>query len=121
MMSLSQLMLAIFCTLEYSEISLTFYGLFLMSFGFGLGPAAFTLYGELFNINAQSILGPLAMTTFFLLNFTVSGLLTFVSQDEIWKQVMLCVFAVSSVLSGIFTYFFVPETRDRSLLEIHNE
>lgn len=127
-MTFSQLILAILFTLYYSDLYKNnslhpiFYGLFLMSFAFGLGPVSFTLYGELFNVDAQSIVGPVSMTIYFLINSVMSKVIEFVYKEQIdplRDQLLLYLFTAGSALLGIFTYFFVPETLGKSLLETH--
>ncbi|KAM4616817.1 solute carrier family 2, facilitated glucose transporter member 11b isoform 2-T2 [Polymixia lowei] len=92
---------------------------FILSFGLGPGGVTNTLTTELFTQTtrpaAYMIAGSVNWFSFFLIGmifpFIVIGL----------KQYCFLVFLVICCLAGTYIFFVVPETKNKTFLEIHNE
>nr|CAJ77494.1 monosaccharide transporter [Geosiphon pyriformis] len=93
--------------------------LFVSSFAIGLGPIPFLIIPELLPTYGVSAAASLAMGLNWLSNFLV-GLIFPVLKDAL-KNYTFLVFAIITSFGAIFTLLFVPETKGRTLEEIHNE
>lgn len=91
--------------------------IFVISFSSGLGSIPFVLVGELFSNDAKRIIAPFAQSMNFVMAFVIG--LTFPTLvGVIGAGFTFFMFAGFCVLGLLFTIFFVPETKGKSLVEI---
>ncbi|EEB15084.1 sugar transporter, putative [Pediculus humanus corporis] len=87
---------------------------YVIVYGLGFGPVPFVLVGEIFKTEARS-----AATSFstFMLWFEAFLLLKFYGNlsDAFGTEACFGLFAICSALGAVFTYFYVPETKGKSL------
>lgn len=95
-------------------IPVTSMAIYIVVYGLGFGPVPFVIIGEIFKTEARS-----AATSFstFALWFEALILLKYYSNlsDAFGTEACFGLFAVCSALGAIFTYFYVPETKGKSL------
>lgn len=92
------------------------------SIAFSLGTASVTwsLLGELFILEAKKAIAPIAQVINHGLTFII--VLTFTSLvDYIGIENIFYVFGLATFADIVFTYFFIPETRGKSVDEIQNQ
>lgn len=90
---------------------------FLFSFCMGAGPLPWTLIGELFPPNLKSYLSAVASSFMFLLNAILTLVFPLLSAATGMAAVFF-IFALFVATAIVFTIYFVPETKGRSLQEI---
>lgn len=83
----------------------------------GLLTIPFTLLGEMYPANARGLASGITLSAAFTMTFVVLKLYpTFIN---IWGHNNLFLFfGVMSLLSMVYVYFFVPETKGKTLKEI---
>lgn len=88
-----------------------------IGFSVGLGPVPITLLGEIFSDDAKKIIAPFAQTMNLVMSF-VMGILYPVLVNTIGTGLTFYMFAAFCVIGLLFTIFFVPETKGKSLFDI---
>lgn len=94
--------------------------IYVMAFAISLGPIAWLMIAEIFPISIRGLGASIA--TFF--NWASNGLvaMTFLSLiDHIGRSNTFLIYCISCILSLVFVYYFVPETKGYSLeqIELH--
>jgi SP family sugar:H+ symporter-like MFS transporter len=89
---------------------------FVFSFGASWGPVVWVLLGEMFPNRIRVKALALAATCQWLANFTVSQ--TFPVLRDVGLQFAYGLYAIMALLSGLFVYFAVRETKGRELEEM---
>ena len=90
---------------------------YIVSFSMSLGPIALLLIAEIFPLKYRGQMMSYAIITNFVFNFIVTTLFP-ISLDKIGGCLTFLIFAFMCVISILFVYFFVPETKNVSLEEI---
>lgn len=90
---------------------------FELAFGCGTGPVSYVLLGELFNPNAKKVIAPVGKSLN-LIFAAVVGLIFPYLVESIGSAGTFYLFCGFSILALMFTIFFIPETKGKSLLEI---
>lgn len=90
---------------------------FEVAFGCGIGPVSYVLLGELFSPTAKKVIAPIGKA-FNLFLAAVVGLIFPYLVEAIGSSATYFMFSGFSVLALIFTIFFIPETKGKSLIEI---
>lgn len=100
-----------------SWLPLVSLSLFIIAFSLGLGPIPWMMAGELCQIDIKSFVGSTAGTFNWLLSFTVTN--TFNSLNAaIGAGQVFWLFAGIMLIGFVFIFFFVPETKGKSVDEI---
>ncbi|XP_048508261.1 facilitated trehalose transporter Tret1-2 homolog [Athalia rosae] len=95
-------------------------GVFLFAYAIGLGPLQQVVLGEVFPYNVKALAVMVTTLTGSLGAVTVAKLYQIVA--DLWGiQASLWGFAGITVLSALFILFFVPETKQKSLLNIQEQ
>lgn len=90
---------------------------YIASFAMSLGPICWIMVSEIMPLKIRGLAMSAATVSNFAFNFIV--VLSFLPMIEIWgKSASFAVFGGITVLSVIFVYFFVPETKGISLEKI---
>ncbi|KAJ8946865.1 hypothetical protein NQ318_006775, partial [Aromia moschata] len=86
-------------------------------FNFGIGPIPWTVAGELFPSNLKTYLNGITAFSNIICGFLISLLFPTLSQimGMAWS---IWFFAIWTAVSLVFVYYFLPETRGRSFIEI---
>lgn len=88
-----------------------------IGFSVGLGPVPNILLGEIFSDGAKKIIAPFGPTLNLVLSFTI-GLLYPTLVNSIGTGLTFFMFACFCVFGLLFTIFFIPETKGKSLFDI---
>ncbi|XP_055856829.1 facilitated trehalose transporter Tret1 isoform X2 [Episyrphus balteatus] len=92
---------------------------FIVMFSIGFGPVPWLMMGELFASDIKGVAGSIAGTTNWILAFIVTKV--FVNlQNALGAGETFWLFSAITFIGFIFVYFFVPETKGKSLNEIQN-
>lgn len=92
--------------------------IYTMAFAIGLGSMFWLLISELYPLSIRAKAMSFTSSIQWLANFTVS--LSFLPlYDSIGRKATLMLLSFSCMLSVLFTYFFVPETKGLALEDIH--
>ena len=100
-------------------LPLTSLSIFSIGFASGMATIPFILLGEIFSDEAKKIVAPFAQT----MNFVTSSAIGFLFPilfKNIGAGCTFYIFAGSCLLGLIFTTFFLPETKGKSLAEIQS-
>ncbi|KAK6640368.1 hypothetical protein RUM44_012061 [Polyplax serrata] len=93
---------------------------YVVEYGLGFGPVPFVIVGEIFKTEAKS-----AATSFstFVLWFVAFLLLTYYSDlsEAFGTATCFGLFGLCCILGAVFIYFYVPETKGKSLEQILTE
>lgn len=119
-MLLSLLILASVFVLEFSfakYLAVAFCALYIVSFSMSLGPIGLLLISEVFPLKYRGSAMSVAIISNFVFNFIVTGLFP-VSMSKFGGCFTFLIFALICVISILFVYFVVPETKGVSLEEI---
>ncbi|EZA57781.1 hypothetical protein DMN91_003141 [Ooceraea biroi] len=101
-------------------LPLTSLTLFMIAFSVGLGPIPWMLMGELFPAETKAVASGVAVMLNWFLVFLVTK--TFPTMnEELGADTTFWIFAAIMAIATVFTYFFVPETKGKSLQEIQEE
>lgn len=127
LMTLSHISIGTYFALKNSEsgldslnwLPIVSLSVFEMAFGAGMGPVSYVLLGELFSPNAKKVIAPIGKS-FNLFLAAVVGLVFPFLVEAIGSSWTFFMFAGFSVLAFLFTIFFIPETKGKSLIEIQN-
>lgn len=125
LMALSHISIGIYFELKESGHSVEELGwlpivslsVFEVAFGCGIGPVSYVLLGELFSPTAKKVIAPVGKA-FNLFLAAVVGLIFPYLVEAIGSSATFFMFSGFSVLALLFTIFFIPETRGKSLIEI---
>lgn len=92
---------------------------FIIMFSIGFGPVPWLMMGELFAADVKGVAGSIAGTTNWLLAFVVTK--TFVNlKAALGNGETFWLFSGITVIGLVFVFFFVPETKGKSLNEIQD-
>jgi SP family facilitated glucose transporter-like MFS transporter 8 len=91
--------------------------IFIIGFNLGMGTVPFVLLGEIFSHEAKKTIAPFAQTMQFTMSFVI-GILYPALVNTVGTGFTFYIFAGFCLLGLIFTIFFIPETKNKSLGEI---
>ncbi|XP_013108729.1 facilitated trehalose transporter Tret1-2 homolog isoform X2 [Stomoxys calcitrans] len=93
---------------------------FIIMFSIGFGPVPWLMMGELFSSDIKGVAGSIAGTSNWVLAFIVTK--TFEDlKGALGAGPTFWLFAGITIVGAIFVFFFVPETKGKSLNEIQRE
>ncbi|KAK9889778.1 hypothetical protein WA026_007155 [Henosepilachna vigintioctopunctata] len=93
--------------------------IFIITFNIGLGPLPWTLVGEMFSSNTKSLASTISATVNVSVGFSVA--MVFPKLVEIIGYGgVFCCFATSALLSMLFVFRYVPETKGKRFQDILN-
>lgn len=101
----------------HGPVVLVFILIYLAFFSACIGPVFWTLVPEIFPTDVRGIAMTVPVLTQWVANAIVVLLFPF-TFHQIGKQITFGFLAVMCLVQGVFTYFFVPETRNKPLEEI---
>ena len=90
-----------------------------IGFSAGLGSVPFILLGEIFSGDAKKVIAPFAQTMNFVMSFMI-GILYPALVSMIGTGLTFFMFAGFCIVGLLFTIFFIPETKGKSLQEIQS-
>ncbi|WP_341636730.1 D-xylose transporter XylE [Staphylococcus casei] len=102
----------------FGVITLVFMVIYTASFMMSWGPIIWVLLSEIFPNRIRSAAMALAVAVQWLANFTITS--TYPFMMDISGTMTYGFYALMSVLSGIFIWKFIPETKGRTLEEIED-
>lgn len=130
--TLSNILLAIYFTLKYrsditsdtlNDISFLPVGVlcvFVIVFSLGLGPIPWLISSEIFAPEIRSVCGSVAGTINWFLAFIITKfykeIAEFIGEDSVFY---IC--GILSLIGALFVFYFVPETKGKSINEIQND
>ncbi|XP_075226868.1 facilitated trehalose transporter Tret1-like [Lycorma delicatula] len=91
--------------------------LFAFGYSLGIGIIPSTLLGEVFPANVRSKAAAVSTMFYAFSSFFVNKIFLFVS-DNFGIECMFMIFAITNIVAAIFTYFYVIETKGKTLGEI---
>ena len=102
----------------FGVITLVFMVIYTASFMMSWGPIIWVLLSEIFPNRIRSAAMALAVAVQWLANFTITS--TYPFMMDISGTMTYGFYALMSILSGIFIWKFIPETKGRTLEEIED-
>lgn len=93
---------------------------YIWTFAMGLGPVPWMINSELFSQDIKGVANGITITINWLFLFIVSKLFPIMLYD-IGPHYTFYTFAGFMIICVVFTKYFVPETRGKTLKEIQNE
>ncbi|KAH8257983.1 hypothetical protein KR038_003611 [Drosophila bunnanda] len=93
--------------------------IFIVFFSIGFGPVPWLVMAELFSEDVKSVAGSIAGTSNWLSAFMVT-LLFPILKEAIHPGPTFWIFTVIAVLSFLYSLFFVPETKGKTIIEIQH-
>lgn len=93
--------------------------IFIASYSIGLGPITFTMIGELFPPHVKALAATVSIFICQLSTFCVTNIFPYL-KDSIGMGFTMCSYAVICIISCVFVYLKVPETKGKSLQDIQN-
>ncbi|KAH8314336.1 hypothetical protein KR059_002967, partial [Drosophila kikkawai] len=93
--------------------------IFIVFFSIGFGPVPWLVMAELFSEDVKSVAGSIAGTSNWLSAFMVT-LLFPILKEGIGPGPTFWIFTVIAVLSFLYSLFFVPETKGKTIIEIQH-
>lgn len=93
--------------------------IFIVFFSIGFGPVPWLINAELFAEDVKSVAGSIAGTSNWLSAFMVT-LLFPILKEAIGPGPTFWIFTVIAVLSFLYSLFFVPETKGKTIIEIQH-
>ncbi|KAG5315290.1 TRET1 protein, partial [Pseudoatta argentina] len=94
--------------------------LFIVMYGLGLSVLPFTMAGELFSMNVKALGNMIGMMTMTIVAFVVTKLYLIISESA-GMHTPFWIFTACSFVAAIFTFFYVPETKGRTLEQIQKK
>lgn len=94
--------------------------LYIITYNCGFGPLPWTVMGEIFPSNVRSVASATTASICWLLGFILTKFFSQVS-DEIGMAGSFWLFAGFCVLAAVFVITYVPETKGKTLAQIHVE
>lgn len=94
--------------------------LFIIAFSIGFGPIPWMISGEIFSPDIKSMASSMAGSFNWLLAFFITKYY-FTISDTIGEEYTYIFFGVVTLLAIPFTYFIVPETKDKTISDIQDE
>jgi len=98
-------------------IAILFCGLYIVSFSISLGPIALLLISEIFPLKYRGQAMSISILANFIFNFFTTGLFP-IALANFGGYITFSFFALICIVSIVFVYFVVPETKGLSLEEI---
>lgn len=92
---------------------------FVFSFSVGMGPIPWMVVSEITPLNASSSVGALATCVNWIMNFLIGQLFPIIFARI--QGYSFAIFGVIGLFIVLFVYFFVPETKGRSLEDVVNK
>ncbi|XP_065221968.1 facilitated trehalose transporter Tret1-like [Planococcus citri] len=80
-------------------------------------PGIFLIRGELFPLSVKALGGCLSIMSYSATSFFTTKIFLFMS-DKFGVEVNFVIFALLSSITIVFVYFFLPETKNKSLIQI---
>lgn len=126
--SISTCLIALFFFLQHIEVDVSEIAwlpaagsiLYIVTYAFGLAVIPFTMIGEIFPTNFKALGSMIGMLCLNISAFAVSlSYQSFAEQCGIY--VAFWFFSLIAALGIVFTYYFVPETRKKTLQEIQEQ
>ena len=118
MISLSMIALSYTSYIPFSKyIAVVFCGLYIIFFSMSLGPVALLLISEIFPLEFRARAMSISIIANFIFNFIITGLFP-VLISKIGGILTFSMFVIVCIISILFVYFTVPETKGISLEEI---
>ncbi len=121
-MLISLLMLSMVFSLEIQfgkYLAIMFCTFYIISFSMSLGPIALLLISEVFPLKYRGSAMSYAIVANFIFNFITTGLFP-ISLDKLGASITFLIFALICIISLVFVYFIVPETKGITLEELEN-
>lgn len=94
--------------------------LYIITYNCGFGPLPWTVMGEIFPSNVRSVASATTASICWLLGFILTRFFSQVS-DEIGMAGSFWLFAGFCILAAVFVITYLPETKGKSLAQIHEE
>jgi sugar porter (SP) family MFS transporter len=100
--------------------------LFICAFAFTWGPITWNILGEIFPLQVRGVGSSFGAAVNWLSNFVVMSVFGIIIDKQVSGGALhieygFMMFAAGAVLAILFVYFFVPETKDRSLEQIEKD
>ncbi|KAI9318146.1 major facilitator superfamily domain-containing protein [Dichotomocladium elegans] len=89
---------------------------YVASFAIGLGPIPWLITSELTPVYASSSVGALATCINWSMNFVIGQVFPIIF--SVIEGYSFCIFAIICFLAFLFTFFFLPETKNKSIEQI---
>ena len=105
---------------DYSWLAITVLVLYILVYSCGLSIIPITMIGEIFPTNVKGFALCLSDIYFAIIAETVSELFNLI-KDKYGFHVLFWLFSLVCVLGVCFVYYFVPETKKKSLEEIQTK
>lgn len=105
------------CPLDFSYLAVTGLMFFVLAFAPGAGPMPWTINAEIYPLWSRSIATSISTMTNWICNYTVSKLF-FVTTRTLTTWGTFLIFSIVCMCGAAFTFYVVPETKDRTLEEI---
>ncbi|XP_067006762.2 facilitated trehalose transporter Tret1 [Anabrus simplex] len=93
--------------------------LYVIAFSFGFGALPWAVMGELFPSNIKAIATSLTASFCWLLAFVITKFFSNLA-DVIGMSYTFWMFGVFCIMAGLFVFFWLPETKSKSLQEIQD-
>ena len=122
-MLISLLSLSCVFVLEFEFVkyfAIVFCAIYIVSFSMSLGPIALLIISEIFPLKYRGSAMSVAIISNFIFNFITTGLFP-ISLYKFGGCITFLIFALICVISILFVYFVVPETKGLTLEEIENK
>ncbi|XKL60381.1 hypothetical protein PGB90_001397 [Kerria lacca] len=98
-------------------IAITMYSMIFIG---GIIPVVFAIRGELFSQNLKNVGGAFAVIGNSLMAFCTTKIFLLISK-RFGIYANFAIYSIASLFTIIYVYFFIPETRGKSLIEIQNK
>ncbi|KYN42246.1 Facilitated trehalose transporter Tret1 [Trachymyrmex septentrionalis] len=94
--------------------------LFIVMYSIGLSALPFTMAGELFSMNVKALGNTMGMMTLTIVAFVVTNLYLIISEGA-GVHTPFWIFTACCFAAAIFTFFYVPETKGKTLEQIQRK
>ncbi|KYM79168.1 Facilitated trehalose transporter Tret1 [Atta colombica] len=94
--------------------------LFIVMYGLGLSVLPYTMAGELFSMNVKALGNMIGMMTMTIVAFVVTNLYLIISEGA-GVHTPFWIFTACCFVAAIFTFFYVPETKGKTLEQIQRK
>lgn len=118
-MGLALTVLVATSVLGVSVVAAVFVVIFVVGFGFSVGPIPWLIFAELFAPSAVGAASSVCVPANWVTNILVT--VTFKSLASLLGDYVFLPFAIFNILFFVFTWFLVPETRGKSAATIYVE
>ncbi|KYN04151.1 PREDICTED: facilitated trehalose transporter Tret1-like [Cyphomyrmex costatus] len=94
--------------------------LFIIMYGLGMSALPFTMASELFSMNVKALGTMIGMMTMAIAAFVVTNLYLIISEAA-GVHTPFWIFTACSFVGALFTFFYIPETKGKTLEQIQNK